>query len=236
MCTRTQGTHRDWDRTVWASSVEVWVSSRLPQGQRLWVQQTWAWHKPSWRRSPLIPPSSCQTLHRTGKQTLGGHKQNLVYTWTSPDGKHRYQNDYILCSQRWRSSIQSAKTRPGVDSGSDHELFIEEFIEVWIKLKKVGNTIRSFKYDPNKIPYDYTVKVRNRFKGIDLIDRVSDDLWTEAHDFVQETGIKTIPKKKKCKKAKWLSEEDLQIADKRKEAKSKREKERFECRVPKNSK
>ena len=94
-------------------------------------------------------------------------------------------------------------------------------------MKKVGNTIRSFKYDPNKIPYDYTVKVRNRFKGIDLIDRVSDDLWTEAHDFVQETGIKTIPKKKKCKKAKWLSEEDLQIAVKRREAKSKGEKERY---------
>ena len=94
-------------------------------------------------------------------------------------------------------------------------------------MKKVGKTTRPFRYDLNQIPYDYTVEVRNRFKGLDLIDRVSDDLWTEAHDFVQETGIKTIPKKKKCKKAKWLSEEDLQIAVKRREAKSKGERERY---------
>ena len=82
------------------------------------------------------------------------------------------------------------------------------------------------------------MEVRNRFKGLDLIARVPDELWTEVHDIVQETGIKTIPKKKKCKKAKWLSEEALQIAEKRREAKSKGEKERylFECRVPKNSK
>ena len=97
-------------------------------------------------------------------------------------------------------------------------------------------TTTSFRYDVNQIPYDYTVEVRNRFKGLDLIDRVPDELWMEVPDTVQETGIKTIPMEKKCKKAKWLSEEDLQIADKRKEAKSKREKERFECRVPKNSK
>ena len=86
--------------------------------------------------------------------------------------------------------------------------------------------------------YDYTVEVRNRFKGLDLIDREPDELWTEVHDIVQETGIKTIPKKKKCKKAKWLSEEDLQIAVKRRDMKSKGEKEiyLFEFRVPKNSK
>ena len=85
-----------------------------------------------------------------------------------------------------------------------------------------------FQYDLNQIPYDYTVEVRNRFKGLDLIDRVPDDLWTEVHDIVQETGIKTICKKKKCKKAKWLSEEALQIAVRRREAKSKGEKERYE--------
>ena len=96
-------------------------------------------------------------------------------------------------------------------------------------------TTTSFRYDVNQIPYDYTVEVRNRFKGLDLIDRVPDEEWMEIH-VVQETGIKTIPMEKKCKKAKLMSEEDLQIADKRKEAKSKREKERFECRVPKNSK
>ena len=84
-----------------------------------------------------------------------------------------------------------------------------------------------FRYGLNQIPYDYTVEVRNRFKGLDLIDRVTDELWTEVHDIVQETGIKTIPKKKKCKKARWLSEEALQIAVKRREVKSKREKERY---------
>ena len=92
-------------------------------------------------------------------------------------------------------------------------------------MKKVGKTTRPFRYDLKQIPYDYTVEVRNRFKGLDLIDRVPDELWTEIHDTVQETGIKTIPKKKKCKKAKWLSEEALQIAVKRREVKSKGEKE-----------
>ena len=93
-------------------------------------------------------------------------------------------------------------------------------------LKKVGKTTRPFRYDLNQITYDYTVKVRNRFKGLDLIDRVSDKLWTEVHDIVQETGIKTIPMEKKCKKAKWLSGEALQIAVKRRETKSKGEKEK----------
>ena len=91
----------------------------------------------------------------------------------------------------------------------------------------MGKTTRPFTYDINQIPYDYTVEVRNRFKGLDLIDRVPDELWTEARDIVLETGIKTIPKKKKCKKAEWLSGEALQIAVKKREAKSKREKERY---------
>ena len=94
-------------------------------------------------------------------------------------------------------------------------------------MKKVGKTTRPFRYNLNQIPYDYTVEVRNRFKGLDLIDRVPDELWMEVRDIVQETGIKTIPKKKKCKKAKWLSEEALQIAVKRREAKSKGEKGRY---------
>ena len=136
------------------------------------------------------------------------HKRR-VYTWTSPDGQYQNQTDYILCSQRRRSSIQSAKTRRAADCGSDHELLIAKFR---LKLKKVGKTTRPFGYDLNQIPYDYTVEMRNRFKGLDLIDRVPDELWTEVHDIVQETGIKTISKKKKCKKAKWLSEEALQIA------------------------
>ena len=96
-----------------------------------------------------------------------------------------------------------------------------------LKLKKVGKTTRPFRYDLNQIPYDYTVEVRNRFKGLDLIDRVSDELWTEVHGIILETGIKTIHNKKKCKKAKWLSEEALQIAVKRREVKSKGQKERY---------
>ena len=95
-------------------------------------------------------------------------------------------------------------------------------------MKKVGKTTRPFRYDLNQIPYDYyTVEVRNRFKGLDLIHRVPDELWKEVHDIVQETGIKTIPMEKKCKKTKWLSGEVLQIAVKRREAKSKGEKERY---------
>ena len=94
-------------------------------------------------------------------------------------------------------------------------------------MKNVGKTTRPFRYDLNQIPYDYTVEVGNRFKGLDLIDRVPDELWTEVHDIVQDTGIKTIPKKNNCKKAKWLSEEALEIAVKRRKAKSKGGKERY---------
>ena len=115
------------------------------------------------------------------------------------------------------SSLQSIKTRPGADCGSDHELLIAKFR---LKLKKVGKTTRPFRYDLSQIPYDYTVEVRNRLKGLDMIDRVLEELWTEVHDIVQETGIKTIPMEKKCKKAKWLSGEALQIAVKRREAKN----------------
>ena len=112
-----------------------------------------------------------------------------ITRWSTP------KSDYILCSQRWRSSIQSAKARPGADCGSDHELLIAKFR---LKLKKVWKITRPFRYDLNQIPY--TVEVRNRFKGLDLIDRVPDELWNEVHGIVQETGIKTIPMEKKCKK------------------------------------
>ena len=144
--------------------------------------------------------------------------------WTSLDAQYQNQIDYILCSRRWKSSIHSAKARQGADCGSDHELLIAKFRRI---LKKVGKTNRPFRYDLNQIPYDYTVEVRNRFKELDLIDRVPDELWMEVHDIVQETGIKTIPMEKKCKKAKCLSGEALQIAVKRREAKSKGEKERY---------
>ena len=94
-------------------------------------------------------------------------------------------------------------------------------------MKKVEKTTRPFRYDLNQIPYDYTVEVRNRFKGLDMIDRVPEELWLEVHNIVQDAVIKTIPKKKKFKKAKWLSDEALQIAKKRREAKGKGERERY---------
>ena len=164
-----------------------------------------------------------------GRLVLGGQGESVWHDGnvlkvdfaegcTAPDGQHGNQIDYILRSQRWRSSIQSAKTRRGADCGSDRELLIAKFR---LKLKKLEKTTRPFRHDLNQIPYDYTVEVRNRFKGLDLIDRVPHELWMDIRDNVQETGSKTIPKKKKSKKAKWLSEEALQIAVKRQEVKAK---------------
>ena len=127
-------------------------------------------------------------------------------------------------SQRWRSSIQSTKTRLGADCRSHHEHLIAKFR---ITSKKVGKTTRPFRYDLNQILYHYKVEVTNRFKGLDLMDRMPKEPWMEVRDMVHEGVIRIIPKKKKCKKAKWLSEEALQIAVKRREAKSKGEKERY---------
>ena len=119
-------------------------------------------------------------------------------------------------------TVSKNKTR--ADCGSDHELLIAKFR---LKLKKVGKTSKPFRHDLNLIPYDYTVEVRNRLKGLDQIDRMPDELWTEFHDIELETGIKIIPKKKKWRNAKWLSEEALQISVKIREGKSKGEKERY---------
>ena len=142
-------------------------------------------------------------------------KKSIIWNW-SVKGRYNIlpiklikwikKPQTLLCSQRWRSSLQSAKARPGADCGSDHELLIAKFR---LKLKKVGKITRTFRYDLNQIPYDYTVEVRNRFKGLDLIDRMPDELWREVRDIVQERGIKTISKKNKYKKEKWLSEEAL---------------------------
>ena len=175
----------------------------------------------------------CQQKALVIANTLIQQHKRRLYTWTSPDGQHRNQTDYTLCSQRWRSSIQSTKTRPRADCGSDHELLIAKFR---LKLKTVGKTARPFGYDLNQIPCDYTVKVTNRFKGLDLIDRVPKELRTEVRDIVQEAGIKIIPKKKKCKKAKWLFEEALQTALKRTERQRRKGNiYPFESRVSKNS-
>ena len=111
---------------------------------------------------------SCQENALVIANTLFQQHKRRLYTWTSPDGQHQNQSDYILCSQRWRSSIQSAKTRPGANCGSDHELLIVKFR---LKLKKVGKATRLFSYDLNQFPYDYTVEVTNRFKRLDLIDK-----------------------------------------------------------------
>ena len=113
----------------------------------------------------------CQENTLVIANTLFQQHKRRLYTWTLPDGQHRNQIDYILCSQRWRSSIKAAKRRPGADCGS--ELLIAK---LRLKMKKVGKTTRPFRYDLNQIPYDYTVEVRNRFKGLDLIDKVPDEL------------------------------------------------------------
>ena len=109
----------------------------------------------------------CQENALVIANTLFQQHKRRLYIWTSPDGQHRNQIDYIICSQKWRRSIQSAKTRPGADCGSDHELLIAKFRLKW---KKVGKTYRPIRYDLNHIPYDYTVEVRNRFKGRGLIE------------------------------------------------------------------
>ena len=133
---------------------------------------------------------------------MANTKMRLIMFFAAKDGEALYHQQNKTRSWLWLTSWTP-------------------FAKFRLKLKKVGKTTRPFRYDLNQTPYDYTVAVRNRFKGLDLIDRVPDELWMEVHDTVQETGIKTIPKKKKCKKAKWLSEEALQIAVKRREVKRK---------------
>ena len=127
----------------------------------------------------------------------------------------------FFAAKDWEA-LHSAKTRLGTDCGSSHQLLIAKFR---LKLKKVGETTRPFNYDLNQIPYDCTVEVTNRFKGLDLIECLK-NLWMEVCDIIQEAVIKTIPKGKKCRKAKWWSEEAFQIAEKR-DAKGKGEKERY---------
>ena len=142
--------------------------------------QTWPWST-EW--------SKAKTNRALPREHAGHRKhplpttQETLYTWTSSDGRHQNQIYYVLCNQRWRSSIQSAKTRPGADCGSDHELLIAKFR---LKLKKVEKTTRPFMYDLNQIPYDYIVEVRNRFKGLYLIYRVPDKLENSA----VATGLK----------------------------------------------
>ena len=134
---------------------------------------------------------------RTGhsKHVFQPHKRRL-YTWTSPDGQYQNQTDYILYSQRWRNSIQSARIRPGADCDLDHEHLIAKFR---LKLKKVGITTRLFRYDLNQIPYDYSMAVTNRLKGLDLIDRVPEELWTEIFDIYRRQLSRPFPRKRNAK-------------------------------------
>ena len=154
----------------------------------------WAWNTEC-SRARLT--AFCQENTVVIANTLCQKHKRRLYTWISPDGQHRNQIDYILCSQRWRSSIQSTKTRPGDDYSLDHELLIPKFR---LKLKKVRTTTRPFRYDLNQIPYDYTVEVRNRFKGLDLIDTVPDELWNEVHDIVLGQRSRPSPWKRNAKK------------------------------------
>ena len=138
---------------------------------------------------------------RTGhsKHPLPTNKRRLC-TWTSPDGQHRNQINYILCTQRWRSSIQSTETRPGADCGSDHELLTTKFR---LKLKKVGKTTRPFRYDLNQTPYKYTVEVTNWFKGLDPVCKVptmDKELQTKVCNTIQEAVTKIIQRKRNAKK------------------------------------
>ena len=139
----------------------------------------------------------CQENALVIANTLFQQHRKRLYTWTSPDGQHRNQIAYILCSQRWRSSIQSAKTRRGADCGSDHELLIDKFR---LKLKKVGKTARPFRYDLNQIPYDYTVEVRNRFKGLDLIDGVPENYGMRFVTLYRRQGSRPSPWRRNAKK------------------------------------
>jgi len=144
------------------------------------------------QRLTRVLPREC-TGH--SKHPLQQHKRRL-YTWTSPDGQYRNQIDYILCSRRWRSSIQSVKTRPGADYGSDHELLIAKFR---LKLEKVWKTTRPFRYDLNQIPYDYTVKVTNTFKGLHLIESLKNYGWRLV-TLYRRQGSRPLPRKRNAKK------------------------------------
>ena len=172
----------------------------------------------------------CQENAPVIANTLFQQHKRRLYTWTSPDDQYLNQVDYILCSQRWRSAIKSEKIRPEADYGSDHELFIAKFR---LKLKKVGKTTRSFRYNLNQIPYDYTVEVINRFQGFDLIEC----LKNYGQGFVilyRRQGARPSPRKRN---AKWLSKEALQMAVNRSERQRRKGKTYpFECRIPKKSK
>ena len=178
----------------------------------------------------------CQENALVIANTLFQRNKRRLYTWTSADSQHWNQIDYILCSQRWKSSIQSAKTRPGADCGSDNELLITKFR---LKLKKVGKTTRPFRYDLNQIPNNYTVEVRNRFDRLDLIDKSA--WWTMDGGSWHCTGDRDQdhPHGKEMQKGKMAIWGGLTNNCEKKRGKKQRKKGKIkasECRVPNNSK
>ena len=220
---------------------------------------------PRWgNKGQIYPPvwnnnNKTDKIHETTVFRTFGHwatKDSDTYetekNWASPtnpsanepkgvsrciDGQYQNQTDFILYSWRWRSPIQSVKTRPGADCDSDHQLLIAKFR---LKLKKVGKTTRPFGYDLNQIPYDYTVEVTNRVKGLDLVDRVPEELWTEVYNTVWEVETKTIPQeKKKMQEAKMVVQGGLTNSWGKKKSERKRRNGKIhpsECRVPEKSK
>ncbi|XP_049766252.1 craniofacial development protein 2-like [Schistocerca cancellata] len=160
----------------------------------------------------------CQEKSLIITNTLFQLPKRRLYAWTSPDGRHRNQIDYILCNQRWKSAVQSATTRPGADCGSYHKLLIAKFR---LKLQNVAKSIPTCRYDLNSIPYDYTVEVQNRFNVLELENKSSQEMWTEVVNTIKEAAEKHIPKKRNSKNARWLSVEALQVAEERRKAKIK---------------
>ena len=174
----------------------------------------------------------CQKNTLVISNTLFQKPKRRLYTWTSPVGQYWNQIEYVLCSQRWRSSIQSAKTRLGSDCGSEHELPIAKFR---LKLKKVGKTIRPFRYDLNQIPYDYTVEVTNWFKGLDLIECLKNYGWRFV-TLYRRQGSRPSPRKRNAERQIGCLTRPYWEKKRHRGQRRKGKTHLFECRVPKNSK
>ncbi|CAF1350439.1 unnamed protein product [Rotaria magnacalcarata] len=166
----------------------------------------------------------CQNNSMFITNTCFQQPKRRLYTWTSSNGQYKNQIDCILCSQRWRSSIQLAKTRRDADCGSDHELLIAKF---QMKLKTKSKTARSARYNLTNISHKYAVEVKNRFDGLDLIDREPEELWSKVRDIIKDKANKNIPNTKTPKKVKWLAADTLKVAEERRNAKGSGDKERF---------
>ena len=200
-------------RILYLSTLELprWLSGKGPICQcrrhqfKPWVGKI-PWRK-KWQPSPVFLPGKShgqrsladyrpRSHKRVGQDLIINIHKRQLYTWASPDGQYQSQIDSILCSWRWRSSIQSAKTIPGADYGSDHELLTAKFR---LKLKKVGKTTRPFRYDLNQIPYDHTVEMTNRFKGLDLIECLKNYGWRFV-TLYRRQGSRTSPRKRNPKR------------------------------------